>query len=99
MKFEHNCGNCLNTRMCKTFEVLRENDIIDDEADFVCGFYQDKTFKIFKEEFHYTTIPSIPSEPFITNIKEPNTPYTITDPFTPITVTYADTKEQLKNDN
>lgn len=102
MKFEHNCGNCLNTRMCKTFEILRENDIIDDEADFVCGFYQDKTFKIFKEEFHYTTIPSIPSEPFITNIKEPDAPYTITDPFTPITpytVTYADTKEQLKNDN
>lgn len=100
MKFEHNCGNCLNTRMCKIFEVLREYDIIDDKADFVCGFYQDKTFKIFKEEFYYTTIPSIPSEPFITNVKDSITPYAITDPIIPYTtVTYTDTKEQLKNDN
>ena len=55
MKFENNCGNCLNTRMCKTFEVLRENDIIDDEADFVCGFYQRNIFKIFKEEYHLSS--------------------------------------------
>lgn len=96
MKFENNCGNCLNTRMCKTFEILRENDIIDDEGDFVCGFYQRNIFKIFKEEYyHYTPIPSIPepfitTEPFITNIKDSITPYT---------VTYADTKELIKNDN
>lgn len=59
MKFENNCGNCLNTRMCKTFEILRENDIIDDEGDFVCGFYQRNIFKIFKEEYYHSS-PSIP---------------------------------------
>ena len=58
MKFENNCGNCLNTRMCKTFEILRENDIIDDEGDFVCGFYQRNTFKIFKEEYYHYSSPS-----------------------------------------
>lgn len=59
MKFENNCGNCLNTRMCKTFEILRENDIIDDEGDFVCGFYQQNTFQIFKERTPLT-IPNFP---------------------------------------
>lgn len=86
MKFENNCGNCLNTRMCKTFEILRENDIIDDEGDFVCGFYQRNIFKIFKEEYyHYSSPSTLPMT-------------TPTFPF-PLTCTTATDKELFKNDN